>query len=148
MKLRDMLQNKAEVLFSITEDVELAAAANVLAQNRIGALVVLDEDGKLQGILSERDISKAFGAEKAEAATKLVSSVMTKSVITCHPDHEIGELFRSMVDNNIRHLPVVQNGRPTGMISIRDISRALVQKYESDIQDLKNVLISLNASAA
>jgi len=148
MKLREIFQNKSDVLFSITGELNLATAASILSENRIGALVVLDDDGKLQGILSERDISKSFGAEKAEAATKQVTSAMTTSVITCHPDHEVDELFRSMVDNNIRHLPIVENGRPTGMISIRDISRALVQKYEADIQDLKNVLISLNASAA
>jgi CBS domain-containing protein len=148
MKLRDILQNKRSDIYSVDAEADLSTAANLLAEHRIGAAIILDENGGLRGILSERDISKALADNGAAAATQTVSSVMTSSVITCHPDHELDELFRSMVDNNIRHLPIVANDRPVGMISIRDISRALMQKYESDVQDLKHLLVALDSNAA
>ncbi|MBT5047308.1 MAG: CBS domain-containing protein [Rhodospirillaceae bacterium] len=148
MKLRDVLETKANILHSLDAETDLTAAARLLAEQRIGAVVVLDADGGLQGILSERDISRAFGNDGAAAVTQTVSSVMTSSVITCHPDHDVDELFRSMVDNNIRHLPIVDDSGPIGMLSIRDLARALVQNYESDIQDLKNLLVSLDVNAA
>lgn len=148
MKLCDMLQTKANILYSLDAETDLTAAARLLAERRIGAVVVLDKDGGLQGILSERDISRAFGNNGAEAVTQTVSSAMTSNVITCHPDHEVDELFRSMVDNNIRHLPIVDDSGPIGMLSIRDLARALVQNYETDILDLKNLLVSLDVNAA
>lgn len=148
MKLFDIFQSKINVLHSVEAETDLQTAAQVLTQHRIGAVAILDADGELLGILSERDVSKAFGINGAEAATKPVSAIMTASVITCRPDHDLDELFHSMVDNNIRHMPVVENNRPIGMISIRDVCRALVQNYESDIQDLKNLLVSLDVNAA
>lgn len=148
MKLRDILQNKVNVLHSMDETEDLSTAARLLAEHRIGALIVLDSNGGLKGILSERDISSALGNSGAEAATMPVSSAMTSGVITCRLEHDIDELFRSMVDNNIRHLPIVDESGPIGMLSIRDIARALVQNYETEMQDMKGLLIALDVNAA
>ena len=148
MKLRDILQNKVNALHSMDEAADLSTAARLLAEQRIGALVVLDSNGGLKGILSERDISSALANSGAEAATMPVSSAMTSGVITCRPEHDIDELFRSMVDNNIRHLPIIDESGPIGMLSIRDVARALVQNYETQMQDMKGLLIALDVNAA
>jgi CBS domain-containing protein len=148
MRLRDILKDKDSTLYAIDGDADIKTAACKLTDHRIGAIVILDKDDHLQGILSERDISKAVGSDDSAATAGPVSSIMTRDVITCHPDHEISELFHIMVDNNIRHLPVMENDRVVGMLSIRDISRALVKHYESENRDLKNLIVALNVNAA
>ncbi|MDA0652633.1 MAG: CBS domain-containing protein [Proteobacteria bacterium] len=135
-------------MYAIDGDADIKTAARKLTDHRIGAMVILDKDDHLQGILSERDISKAVGSDDSAATAGPVSSIMTRDVITCHPDYEISELFQIMVDNNIRHLPVLENDRVVGMLSIRDISRALVQRYESENLDMKNLIVALNVNAA
>ncbi|MDA1326723.1 MAG: CBS domain-containing protein [Proteobacteria bacterium] len=148
MRLRDILKDKDSTLYAIDGDADIKTAARKLTDHRIGAMVILDKDDHLQGILSERDISKAVGSDDSAATAGPVSSIMTRDVITCHPDYEISELFQIMVDNNIRHLPVLENDRVVGMLSIRDISRALVQRYESENLDMKNLIVALNVNAA
>lgn len=148
MRLDELLQNKGETLFSIDADASLETAARALTEKRIGAMAILDQHGRIQGILSERDISKAVGARGAAVSDGLVSDIMTKDVITCHQDNEITDLFHIMVDNNIRHLPVIDGDRAVAMLSIRDISRALIDLYEADNRDLKNLICSLEVNAA
>lgn len=148
MRLRELLKDKDSTIHAIAGDADISAAARKLTDHKIGAMVILDKDDGLQGILSERDISKVIGSSDAAATTGSVSSIMTREVITCNPDHEISELFDIMVDNNIRHLPVLEHNKVIGMLSIRDISRALVRHYESENRDLRNLIKALNVNAA
>lgn len=148
MQLNEILENKGETLFSIDGEASLETAARALTLKRIGAMVILDPHGRLLGILSERDISKAVGARGTEASSTSVANVMTSDVITCQPNDDVHDLFHIMVDNNIRHLPVIDGGRAIAMLSIRDISRALIHYYESENQDLKSLICSLDVDAA
>lgn len=148
MKLRELIKHKGSNVLSISADATLVEAARQLTQHRIGAMIILDDDNGLIGILSERDVAKAFGQHGAAATNIVVSAVMSQNVITCRLDHDILELFRIMVDNNIRHLPAVDNGTVIGMLSIRDISRALVDQLAGDNSDLKKLLIALSPNAA
>ena len=148
MQLRNILAGNGVYIHTIDEDADLTAAARELTRHRIGALTMIGDDGGIQGILSERDISGALGTHGAAAAELPVSAVMTEKVITCRPDHEVAELFQVMADNNIRHLPVVEGERVVAMISIRDVSRALVQNFMTVVQDLKSLLVSLDEPVA
>jgi len=148
MRLQEILQNKSRTLYAIDAGTDIKTAARKLTEYRIGALVILDQQHRLQGILSERDISKAFASDDDHAIEGPVSSIMTRDVITCQPDHDVNELFHVMVDNNIRHLPVLENDKVISLLSIRDISRTLVEHYESENQDLRNLIVSLNVDAA
>ena len=148
MQLKEILENKGETLFSVDEEASLETAARALTQKRIGAMVILDPQGALQGIVSERDISRALGMRGAAVASTSVSDIMTRDVITCHQEDNVDDLFHIMVDNNIRHLPVIEGGRAVAMLSIRDISRALIHQYETENQDLKSLICSLDVDAA
>ena len=148
MRLQEILQNKSKTLYAIDANTDIKTAARKLTEYRIGALVILDKQDRLQGIVSERDISKAFASNDDQATEGPVSSIMTRDVITCRLDHDVNELFHVMVDNNIRHLPVVENDTVVSLLSIRDISRTLVEHYETENQDLRNLIVSLNVNAA
>ncbi|SLN28510.1 diguanylate cyclase [Pseudooctadecabacter jejudonensis] len=113
----------ADVL-SILPTAPLSQVAETLTSHGIGALVVLDDFGNLVGIVSERDLIPVFARADAMAFDDPVSSIMTKNVVTCTVEDEVGYVLRLMTTNNIRHIPVKRGGVLRGMISIRELSRA------------------------
>lgn len=128
MKVRDLLRAKGPVVITIAPDVPIQEAMRVLVQNRIGALVVVD--GKLRGIITERDLLR-WGAEDIQRlATSRVRDLMTVEVITAAPDAAIEEVMDIMVERRIRHLPITEKGTLAGIISIGDVVNALRQKVE------------------
>jgi CBS domain-containing protein len=102
----------------------LKQAVEYLANNKIGVLLVLSDDGKITGIISERDIIRELSKDFANALEKKVSDAMTKQVIFCEPDDEINYIESVMTNNKIRHLPVLHEKRLVGLISIGDVVKA------------------------
>ena len=128
MKIRDVLRTKGPAVITIAPDVPIQDAMRVLVRNRIGALVV--HDGRLRGIISERDLLR-WGAEDIHRLmTSRVRDLMTVEVITASPEAEIEEVMDTMVDRRIRHLPIMEHGALAGIISIGDVVNALRQKVE------------------
>lgn len=128
MKVRDLLRVKGPVVVTVAPDVPVQEAMRVLVQNRIGGLVVYD--GKIRGILTERDLLRWGGEDIQRLANSRVRDLMTVEVITAAPDAEIEEVMDIMVEQRIRHLPVMENGTLAGIISIGDVVNALRQKVE------------------
>jgi CBS domain-containing protein len=128
MKVRDLLRVKGPVVITIAPDVPVQEAMRVLVQNRIGGLVVFD--GKLRGIITERDLLRWGGEDIQRLANSRVRDLMTVEVITAAPDAEIEEVMDIMVEQRIRHLPIMENGNLAGIISIGDVLNALRQKVE------------------
>ena len=118
MSLETILATKGSEVVSIDFTTDLAAAAKLLTKHRIGALVVLGVDGRLAGVLSERDIVRTI-AESGSAVLQLpVAQVMTRNVSTCDVNDSINSVIDRMTKGKFRHMPVLDNDRLAGMISI------------------------------
>ena len=115
---------------SIKPSSTVAEAARLMRDNRVGSVLVLDESERLVGILTERDIVYKVVAEGKDPET-LVEEVMTRDILTIREEATIAEAARLMIGMNIRHLPVVDaRGRVVGVISLRDLARAIWGSYE------------------
>jgi len=121
MKVRDLVRDTVISCY-VDEPVE-CAVAKMYAAN-VGSVVVLERDGRLAGIVTERDIVR-FLAQEVDLKTPL-GQVARKLVITASPDETAVSAAVKMIENNIRHMPVVEGGRVIGVISIRDVLRALL----------------------
>jgi CBS domain-containing protein len=117
-------------VITIAPELPIQEAMQVLVQYNIGALVV--SDGRIRGIISERDLLRAGAAGLEQLAKARVRDVMTSEVITASPDAEIQEVMSIMTEHRIRHLPVVEDGDLCGMISIGDVVSALRSSVESE----------------
>lgn len=140
MFVSDILVYKGDRVISVTPQDGLAAAIATLAARRIGAVLVLDADGAIAGILSERDVLHAVARDGAAALHRKVSEVMTSTVVTCDPDATIEYVMQTMTDRRFRHLPVVRHGRLCGMISIGDVVRLRLQEQQREAQALREYI--------
>jgi CBS domain-containing protein len=123
MTVKTILAAKGGEVVSIEPTADLVAAAKLLTAHRIGVLVVTDAAGRLVGILSERDIMRAL-AESAGAALQLsVAQVMTRDVATCGVNDSIGSILKRMTEGKFRHMPVLDNQRLVGVVSIGDVGK-------------------------
>lgn len=110
-------------IFSVEPGAALAAAAALMVENRIGALVVRAPGNPMSGIVTERDIVRAVAERPADIASLTVSDLSTASVETCACDDGLRDVVRRMGAGRFRHMPVVENGELTGLISVTDIFR-------------------------
>ena len=123
MQVSDVLKEKGRDVITISSDATILDAAKLLAKSRIGALIVADGKKGLAGILSERDIVRAFAAGAASAAELTVAECMTKNVAACMEADTIQEIMDIMTRCRFRHMPVLDKGQITGIVSIGDIAK-------------------------
>jgi len=139
MKVRAITKNKGKPVIGLTPGDSLDQAVTLMMDNRIGSLVVTD-NGKLVGILSERDLLKVLHQKQAMWSPITVADAMTPNPFVCKPDNTLEEVMNIMVDNNIRHLPVVYEDTLEGMLSITDIVEELLKKAKFENKLLKNYI--------
>ena len=132
MQVRDVLRTKGDNVITVLPDIAVGQLISILADHGIGAAVVSRSGGSVDGIVSERDVIRAFASRGAEALTEPVSAVCTVDVRTVEPDTRIEELMRLMTDLRIRHVPVVQHGVLLGIVSIGDVVKSRIDELESD----------------
>ena len=120
MLIRDFIKKRGPVVTCRPED-SIADASDVLAEHKIGVMPVLDSHYKLVGMLSERDIVRAFSKNKSIFATLSVGDVMSRNVVSCAPGNTHVDAANLMRRNRIRHLPVVEEEMLVGLISVRDM---------------------------
>ena len=127
--------------FTINENDSVTNIINILTDHNIGALPVLNSKKHLAGIVSERDIIKNILKEKDDNFfQKTAQSLMTKSVIFCGIETRCYELMVIMTKNKIRHIPIVKNKEPIGMVSIGDVVNRLLEKYQSEAKLLREYI--------
>ena len=143
MLIRDLLNNKSDILLTVLPDTDIREATGLMIDQSISALMVLSEAGTLAGILTERDVARYFAAQPGKA-TAPVSDAMTSNLITCTPEHEVSEIATIMSDSNIRHLPVVVGGGVIGVVSIRDIVKFHLADLETENRTLRDLVSALN----
>jgi CBS domain-containing protein len=130
VKVAEILAAKASGVITIKPSDTVATLAQRLREKRIGAAVVSSDGQTIEGVISERDIAYGLAVHKANLHTLLVSALMTKAVITCSPNDDIGHVASTMRSRNIRHLPVEDGGRVVGMVSIRDVLNSRVDELQ------------------
>jgi len=140
MNVEQLLSGKGHDVISVQPHRTLAEAIRTLSEKRIGAVVVMGADGALVGILSERDIIRALGALGPSALESAVSRSMTSKVVTCRPQTSVDELMEIMTTGRFRHVPVVENGRVTGIVSIGDVVKHRVAAIEAESKAMRDYI--------
>ncbi len=131
MKIQNVLDAKGDSrIFSIPTTYTLTDFVKEACERKVGALLVTDAQGKMAGIISERDVIRQCYA-KADFDTMLVSDVMTKDLITASPDHDIHDAMDILVQKKIRHLPILEGDEIKGLITVRDLISAM-RKSDKD----------------
>lgn len=142
MNVKSILDAKGRAVATIAPDATLAAAANLLAEKRIGAVVVTGAGHTVAGILSERDIVRSLSEHGARALDRSVDETMTRKVTTCAEQDSLGQLMESMTNGKFRHLPVVEDGRLVGIISIGDVVKRRLSEIEREHNALKEYVMN------
>src|SRR3954462_11182742 len=139
MTVRSILDTKGHDILSIEPDAKLSAAVKMLSERRIGAVLVMS-GGRIEGILSERDIVRVLGERGASVLEEPVSAVMTRKVISCRQADTVSAIMEMMTLGKFRHLPVVEEGKVVGLISIGDIVKWRVKEYETEQEALRDYI--------
>jgi CBS domain-containing protein len=140
MTVKAILAGKSADLVTIEPAATLADAVKLLAQHRIGAVVVTGADRRLVGILSERDIVRVLAKDGAAALQTPVSEAMTRKVVTCAETETISEIMERMTAGKFRHVPVVDQGRLIGIVSIGDVVKSRLQEMERESDALRDYI--------
>ena len=143
MNISSVLATKGTRVIAVRPDAIVEAAASMLAANNIGALVVLDGDGAVQGILSERDIVRGV-SRRAAVRDLRVSDLMTRDVTCATPGDDVSAALREMTFGRFRHLPVMSGRQLVGIVSIGDLVKAQLNEYEGKILTLETELMAAN----
>jgi CBS domain-containing protein len=117
------------------------SAVERMASAGVGALVVVNDDGLLIGVVSERDVLQALASNGDSAMSMPVSDVMPRHLVTCSTDDALGDLMAVMTNRRVRHLPVVDNGRVVGIVSIGDLVKARLHELETESQVLRDAYL-------
>lgn len=137
MNIQSILRHKGSDVFSVGPGEDATAIANALAQHRIGAALVRGSDGAVLGIVSERDIVRAVAREGTVALSRTARELMTADLITAQPTHTVADALGLMTRHRCRHLPVTDQGRLVGMVSIGDLVKARIEEAEQEAESLR-----------
>lgn len=140
MKVASILATKGENVITIQPEQSLKEAAVLLAKHNIGALVVVDEAGQPVGIISERDIIRE-AARREGVFSQPVSQVMTRDVMTGLPQDDLRSVTHTMTENRFRHLPIMDQGKLVGIISLADAVKAQRDQYKGEVETLQTQII-------
>lgn len=143
MIVRSMLKSKSSADVATTVAVQTVGdAAKLLDQRRIGALVVVDDQRARVGILSERDIVRGLSRHGQAVLEMQVGQLMTADVLTCTPEETIDGVMATMTSNRIRHLPVLEEGRLAGIITIGDVVKARLEETTLQVDSLREYVMT------
>lgn len=137
-----ILQRKTSGLVTISPEASLTEAVQSLSKNRIGAIVATGPDGRLEGILSERDVVRILGERGPDVLSEPVSSVMTRAVVTCTADETVPAIMERMTRGRFRHVPVVSGSKLVGIISIGDVVKYRVEEMERESAELRDYIMT------
>lgn len=140
MTVARILAGKGRSVVTVQPHRSLAEAAQLLVERHIGALVVADADQAVHGIISERDIVRAMVRHGAGALENPVSRHMTAKVVTCTPEAALEEVMETMTEGRFRHLPVMEDGRLVGIVSIGDVVKQRIAAVEAEHQAMREYI--------
>ena len=136
----DVLKRKGRDVWTVSSDSTVYDALQEMADKNVGALMVVDGDN-LVGVFSERDYARKIILHGKASKDTLVKEIMSSAVFWVGPDQSIGRCMEIMTDKRIRHLPVLEEGRLVGVISIGDVVKAIISEQEFAIQQLEQYIV-------
>ena len=142
MFVSDILAQKGGLVFTVTPGTSVAQLSQQLSARRIGSMLVLDGEGAVAGIVSERDLVRALASHGAKAMELEARQVMTRDVVTCDPDDSIDQVMQTMTTGRFRHLPVVRHGELLGLVSIGDVVKARLEETKHETEALKAYIVA------
>jgi CBS domain-containing protein len=134
-----LLQHKGHTVWSIPPDASVFEAVQLMADKRVGALMVVDRN-ELIGVISERDYAREIVLKDRVSRDTLVSTIMTQRVLYVRPEQTLDECMALMTERHLRHLPVLDNGRLIGVVSMRDVVKDLIAEKEFLIEQMENYI--------
>ena len=140
MIVKNILAGKGGNVVTINPTADVISAAKLMAEQGIGAVVILGADHRIVGILSERDIMQALAEHGVAVLSEPVSQVMTREVKTCSEDDTTGDLMSRMTTGRFRHLPVVKQGKLIGIVSIGDVVKSRVEEIDQETKTLREYI--------
>jgi CBS domain-containing protein len=140
MTVKAILEEKGHDVYTIGPNEKLSEAIRVLAEHRIGALVITSAERKIIGILSERDIVRVIAKQGAAALDHTVRSVMTAKVKVCNERHTVNEVMEIMTRGRFRHLPVEKDGVLDGLVSIGDVVKKRIEDVEKEAEEIRTYI--------
>ena len=141
MKVSTILATKGNKLITIAPEQPIQDAVALLEQHNIGAVIALDDAGKLAGIISERDVVRQLNHQE-NLLSQPVKSIMTAEVTTCVPQDDLMSVAHVMTERRFRHMPVMEEGKLLGMISIGDLLKAQRDYYHGQIDTLETQILA------
>lgn len=140
MNVATILKAKGRAVATARPDASLFDIASKLAARRIGAIVIVGDNGQVAGIISERDIIRAMAERGADAPNRQVAEVMTRNVVSCQESDTIDSLMSLMTQGRFRHLPVIEDGALVGIVSIGDVVKNHVAEVEMEVSAMRGYL--------
>lgn len=140
MTVASILANKGREVFTTGPETLLSEVVNHLAAKKIGAIVVVENDNRVCGIISERDIVRELAASGRSVLDHPISACMTHKVISCEETDTIETVMGIMTARRFRHLPVVTGGKLAGIISIGDVVKRKIEQAERDAEEMRNYI--------
>jgi CBS domain-containing protein len=134
-----LLETKGHLVWSIAPDASVFEAIQLMADKRVGALMVVEQN-ELVGVISERDYAREIVLKDRGSRDTPVRAIMTRRVLYVRPDQSLDECMALMTEKNLRHLPVLDNGRLVGVISMRDVVKDLISEKEFLIEQLEHYI--------
>jgi len=140
MTLKSILKNKAAGFISVGPEMTIKDVVDVLAEKRIGAVLVVDA-GELTGILSERDIVRSLAKQGPGTLGLTAAQLMTAHPVTASPEISVAEAMQIMTNGRFRHLPIMEKGQLTGLVSIGDVVAARISQQEHEVDSLRAYVV-------
>ncbi|MEM7294751.1 MAG: CBS domain-containing protein [Pseudomonadota bacterium] len=139
--VQNVIDGKGNAIFSVQIDDDLRKAVDLLKEHRIGALLVLDANGELAGILSERDIVRKLAEMPDQVLGVKVQTLMTTKVKSCTPDEPLLSVLNVMTQNRFRHMPVLKNGHILGVVTIGDVVHYRLMELEHQAVQMQSMIV-------
>lgn len=143
MHVAAVLKRKGNRIVSAAPGDSVAAVTRLLTEHRIGAVLVMDDDGQPVGILSERDVVRAVARDGADALDRPAADLMTRELITGTPTDTVADMMAVMTQRRIRHVPIVESGQVIGVISIGDVVKARIDDAELEVESLRGYVAGM-----
>lgn len=136
MTLKSILKHKPAGFIAVAPEARVAEVVSILSEKHIGAVLVIDT-GKLVGILSERDVVRYLATHGASTLDMSATDLMTRNPRTATPEVSVPQAMALMTEGRFRHLPVVENGALTGLVSIGDVVKAMIEQSQQEVESLR-----------
>ncbi|HQT39278.1 MAG TPA: CBS domain-containing protein [Acidocella sp.] len=143
MTIHALLKAKPNAIIAARADMKISEVAILLADKGIGAVMIVDDDNKLIGILSERDIVRSLARQANETVTLTAADLMTKNPIVTNPGVSIEQVMEIMTEGRFRHLPVMEHGQLIGIVSIGDVVKAWIDQQAHEVHSLRTYVMGV-----